>query len=404
MDEPLNSPLVNTATPPDFGSSFIDAFKASGLEDAASADESASSAKPLTEEPKLKQQQNVKPAAKNANDASSKLTKAEKDIERMFGTKKQAEAAATADAPTSTDADSEIPETIKSTKAADAFRKIKEEKAQLAKQLEELKAGKSTNPNFEAQLKALQEERDALSERVRLLDVERHPEFVKKYEGKINGVFDSVKNLVGSDGERLVGLLKSPESDYRNSQIDDIVEGLSPAKKAKLGALIVKYEEINGERAAEISEAKQDYDAIISRYQQENEEGTKAALEQASKTWAKVSENARALEIFEPRENDEEWNSELNQRLSLAQQIFNGENSEEDLAKAALWAAAAPKYRELLYAQVEVNKRLQAELSKYRGSEPGVTSKATNPGFKTANTNAAKSEDFVASVMKSLGR
>ena len=401
MDEPLNSPLVNSATPPDFGSSFIDAFKASGLEDAASADESASSAKPLTEEPKLKQQQNVKPAAKTADDA--KLTKAEKDIERMFGTKKQAEAAA-ADAPNSTDADSEIPETIKSTKAADAFRKIKEEKAQLAKQLEELKAGKSTNPNFEAQLKALQEERDALSERVRILDVERHPEFVKKYEGKINGVFDSVKNLVGTDGERLVGLLKSPESDYRNSQIDDIVDGLSPAKKAKLGALIVKYEEINGERAAEISEAKQDYDAIISRYQQENEEGTKAALEQASKTWQKVSDSARALEIFEPRENDEEWNSELNQRLSLAQQIFNGENSEEDLAKAALWAAAAPKYRELLYAQVEVNKRLQAELSKYRGSEPGVTSKATTGGSRPANTNAAKSEDFVASVMKSLGR
>ena len=323
MDEPLNSPLVNTSTPPDFGSSFIDAFKASGLEDAASADESASSAKPLTEEPKLKQQQNVKPAAKNADDA--KLTKAEKDIERMFGTKKQQQPEADA-APTSTDADSEIPETIKSTKAADAFRKIKEEKAQLAKQLEELKAGKSTNPDYDAQLKALQEERDALSERVRLLDVERHPEFIKKYEGKINGVFESVKSLVGSDGERLIGLLKSPESDYRNSQIDDIVEGLSPAKKAKLGALIVKYDEINGERAAEISEAKSDYDAIISKYQQDNEEGTKAALEQASKTWAKVSENARALEIFEPRENDEEWNSELNQRLSLAQQIFNLKN------------------------------------------------------------------------------
>ena len=399
MDEPLNSPLVNTsATPPDFGSSFIDAFKASGIDDAASAEDSANSASQVTEEPK--KQQKTKPEPKATDD--SKLTKAEKDIERMFRLKKQANEEAVA--PTSTDADSDIPETIKSTKAADAFRKIKEEKAQLAKQLEELKAGKSTNPDYDAQLKALQEERDALSERVRLLDVERHPEFIKKYEGKINGVFDSVKSLVGSDGERLIGLLKSPESDYRNSQIDDIVEGLSPAKKAKLGALIVKYEEINGERAAEISEAKSDYDAIISKYQKDNEEGTKAALEQASKTWQKVSENARALEIFEPRENDEEWNSELNQRLSLAQQIFNGENSEEDLAKAALWAAAAPKYRELLYAQVEVNKRLQAELAKYRGSEPGVTSKATSGGARPANTNAAKSEDFVASVMKSLGR
>ena len=394
MEEPLNSPLVNAAQPPDFGSSFIDAFKASGIDDAASADESANSASQVTEEPKATKQKPTK-----STDAS-KLSKAEMDIERMFGAKKQQ-----AEAPTSTDADSDIPETIKSTKAADAFRKIKEEKALLAKQLDELKSGKTANPNYEAQLKTLQEERDALSERVRILDVERHPEFVKKYEGKISGVFDSVKNLVGSDGERLVGLLKSPESDYRNSQIDDIVEGLSPSKKAKLGALIVKYDEINGERASEISEAKSDYDAIISKYQQDNEEGTKAALESATKTWAKVSENARALEIFEPREGDEEWNGELNQRLSLAQQIFNGENSEEDLAKAALWAAAAPKYRELLYAQVEVNKRLQAELSKFRGSEPGVTSKATGGGgSRPANASSAKSEDFVASVMKSLGR
>ena len=394
MEEPLNSPLVNAAQPPDFGSSFIDAFKASGIDDAASADESANSASQVTEEPKATKQ---KPQTKS----NDKLTKAEMDIERMFGTKKQQAEAA----PTSTDADSDIPETIKSTKAADAFRKIKEEKAQLAKQLEELKSGKTTNPNFEEQLKTLQQERDALSERVRILDVERHPEFVKKYEGKINGVFDSVKSLVGTDGERLVGLLKSPESDYRNSQIDDIVEGLSPSKKAKLGALIVKYDEINGEKASEISEAKADYDAIISKYQQDNEQGTKAALESATKTWAKVSENARALEIFEPRDGDDEWNGELNQRLSLAQQIFNGENSEEDLAQAALWAAAAPKYRELLYAQVEVNKRLQAELSKFRGSEPGVTSKATGGGgSRPANASSAKSEDFVASVMKSLGR
>ena len=391
MDEPLNSPLTNPASQPDFGNSILDAFNRMGAE----ADEGIST--PVTEEPKKA----ATPTASETAKPSSGASKSEKDIERLFGSSKKQTAA---EVPTSTDTDSDIPETIKSTKAADAFRKIKEEKAQLAKQLDELKAGKTANPNFESQLKTLQEERDALSERVRILDVERHPEFVKKYEGKISGVFDSVKNLVGTDGERLVDLLKSPESEYRNSQIDDIVEGLSPSKKAKLGALIVKYDEINGERASEISEAKADYDAIISKYQQDNEEGTKAALESATKTWAKVSENARALEIFEPREGDDEWNTELNGRLSLAQQIFNGENSEEDLAKAALWAAAAPKYRELLYAQVEVNKRLQAELSKYRGSEPGVSSRATTGGSRPASTNAAKSEDFVASVMKSLGR
>ena len=394
MEEPLNSPVIHSAQTPDFGNSFIDAFKANTLDDAASADESANSATQVTEEPKQKKPSTPK------SESNTKLSRSEMDIEQMFTSKQKAPATEDSSA---TD-DSGIPESIKSTKAADAFRKIKEEKAQLSKQLEEFKAGKSLSSNSEAQLKTLQEERDALSERVRLLDIERHPEFVKKYEGKITGVFESMKTLVGTDGDRLVGLLKSPENDYRNSQIDDIVENLSSAKRAKLGALIVKYDEINGEKSAEMSEAKADYDSIISKYQQENEQGTRAALESANKTWTKVSENARALEIFEPRENDEEWNTELNGRLSLAQQIFNGENSEEDLAKAALWAAAAPKYRELLYSQVEVNKRLKAELAKLRGSEPGVSSRATNPGFKSANTNSAKSEDFVANVMKSLGR
>lgn len=394
MEEPLNSPVIHSAQTPDFGNSFIDAFKANTLDDAASADESANSATQVTEEPKQKKSSTQK------SDANTKLSRSEMDIEQMFTSKQKAPATEDSSA---TD-DSGIPESIKSTKAADAFRKIKEEKAQLSKQLEEFKAGKSLSSNSEAQLKTLQEERDALSERVRLLDIERHPEFVKKYEGKITGVFESMKTLVGTDGDRLVGLLKSPENDYRNSQIDDIVENLSSAKRAKLGALIVKYDEINGEKSAEMSEAKADYDSIISKYQQENEQGTRAALESANKTWTKVSENARALEIFEPRENDEEWNKELTGRLSLAQQIFNGENSEEDLAKAALWAAAAPKYRELLYSQVEINKRLKAELAKLRGSEPGVSSRATNPGFKSANTNSAKSEDFVANVMKSLGR
>lgn len=394
MEEPLNSPVIHSAQTPDFGNSFIDAFKANTLDDAASADESANSASQVTEEPKQKKSSTQK------SESSAKLSRSEMDIEQMFTSKQKTPATEDSSA---TD-DSGIPESIKSTKAADAFRKIKEEKAQLSKQLEEFKAGKSLSSNSEAQLKTLQEERDALSERVRLLDIERHPEFVKKYEGKITGVFESMKTLVGTDGDRLVGLLKSPENDYRNSQIDDIVENLSSAKRAKLGALIVKYDEINGEKSAEMSEAKADYDSIISKYQQENEQGTRAALESANKTWTKVSENARALEIFEPRENDEEWNTELNGRLSLAQQIFNGENSEEDLAKAALWAAAAPKYRELLYSQVEVNKRLKAELAKLRGSEPGVSSRATNPGFKSANTNSAKSEDFVANVMKSLGR
>ena len=125
MEEPLNSPTVNSAQTPDFESSFIESFKANTLEDAA-AGEASAKASQVTEEPKQKKQTQPK------SEANTKLSKSEMDIERMFSPKEKAPATEDSSA---TD-DSDIPETIKSTKAADAFRKIKEEKAQLAKQLE----------------------------------------------------------------------------------------------------------------------------------------------------------------------------------------------------------------------------------------------------------------------------
>lgn len=390
----LNSPLVNTGSQPDFGNSILDAFNKMGAVDEGVADQvTENDLKPKEQAPKQQKQE------PKSQDKPTSKSRAEKDIELMFTSK----TAKTEDV--SGDVDNDIPETIKSTKAAEAFRKIKEEKAALAKQLEEIKSAKNPAEDYETKLKTLSEEREALSERLRLLDIERHPDFVKKYETRINNVFESVKGLVGTDGDRLVSLLKAPESDYRNSQIDDIVDQLSPAKKAKLGALIVKHEEIQTERNSEIAEAKSDYESIMSKYQQDETANTKTALEEANKTWSKVAENARALEIFEPRDGDEEWNSELTQRMDLARQIFNGENSEEDLAKAALWAAAAPKYRELLYAQVEVNKRLQSELAKYRGAEPGVSSSSKSNSRPAGSSNAnPNSQDFIANVMKSLGR
>ena len=113
MEEPLNSPVIHSAQPPDFGSSFIDAFKTAGLDDIAVVDGAASQ---VVEEPK----------AKKTAEPDAKLSRAEMDIDQMFKPKEKA-----------VEIDSDIPESIKSTKAADAFRKIKEEKAQLSKQIDE---------------------------------------------------------------------------------------------------------------------------------------------------------------------------------------------------------------------------------------------------------------------------
>lgn len=378
MDEPINSPVVHGDKAPEFGNSLLDAFKR--LE-----------AKDTAKEPEAAQKQQSQPKEEPKTAPAKPETAPEPKKNPLDITKREEPKPA----------DPEVPKTIKSTKAADDFKAIKAERDALAKQIEELKKTPQSN-DYEAKLKALQEERDQFSEKLKLLDIERHPEFVKKYESKLGQINESVRSLVGSDAAKLDALLKQPESDYRNQQIDEIVESLSASKRAKLGALLVQQEQLQQERNAEIEAAKKDYDQIVSRYKDDAAQKDQLAIQQAEATWQNVSKLAGELEVFQPVEGDPKSADEINASLQLAKEIFSGNNSEEDLAKAALWAVAAPRYREALYAQIEVNKRLQTELSKFKGVQPGVDSKAS--GTKTAAPNApdANSQDFIKNVMAKI--
>ena len=292
----------------------------------------------------------------------------------------------------------DTPASITSTKAADDFRKIRAERDAKTKELEDLR--KTIDPELQDKLKKAEESREELSSRLRLIDLERHPEFIKKYDDRISTVETSVKSLVGTDGDKLVSLLKIPRSDYRDSQIDEIVDSLTPAKKATLGSWLVRYEEIHSEKTAEVDQARKNYADVASRYKAREVEGVKDAVNRSTQVWGKVVDSAKELEVFVPKDGDDAWNSELAQRQELAKQIFSGQNSEEDLAKAALWAAAAPKYRELLYAQIELNRRLQDQLTKVSSSGPSVD----NRGAASKSMSGLKSDDFITDVMKNLGR
>lgn len=379
MDEPINSPVVHGDKAPEFGNSILDAFKRLESKEAA------------TKEPEAAQKQQTQPKEEPKTAPAKPETAPEPKKNPLDITKREEPK----------QADPEVPKTIKSTKAADDFKAIKSERDALAKQIEELKKTPQAN-DFEAKLKALQEERDQYSERLKILDIERHPDFVKKYEAKLGQINESIRSVVGSDAAKLESLIKQPDSDYRNQQIDEIVESLTPAKRAKLGALLVQQEQLDQERRGEIEEAKKNYEQIVSKYKQDATQRDQLAIQQAEATWSNVSKLASELEVFQPVEGDPESAKQVAASLQLAKDIFNGNNSEEDLAKAAIWAAAAPKYREALYAQLELNKRLQAELAKFKGAQPGVASQATNTKPVATNAPDAKSDSFIQSVMSKI--
>lgn len=296
----------------------------------------------------------------------------------------------------------EIPSSIKSTKAAEEFKKLKSERDAFRQELETLKKAPAATEDYVNKLKTIEQEKNVLSEQLRLLDIERHPEFQQKYNSRIEATHELIKVSGGEQGELLSKLLRVPQSDTRDAQIDRIIGELPPSKQAKVGALMARIDEISTDRTQELNSAKTQYESVIKSRQADIDQQTTAAKVQSEKTWDTIKESARALEVFEPKDGDASWNTEVSDRVELARRIFNGENDEADLAKAALWAAAAPKYRELLHAQMALNGKLQSELNKLRGSDAKVST-SSEPGRKSASSNDvpdASSNDFVKQFMK----
>lgn len=270
------------------------------------------------------------------------------------------------------------PET-KASRSASDFKKIKEDRDNARRELEELKGQleKLENSDVDNVLETLTKERDDLSQRLRVAAIERHPKFQQEYGAKIEGIVERAKRLVGAEqGDRVADLLTMRDSDYRSNALEEVMLELPTAKQAQLGAMLASVEEVRSARETALSDAENTYQQLMAEQATQRE----AALAETGKTFDAALKDAAQLEIFQTRDDDEAWNSEVKERIDMARGIFSGENDPQDLARASLWAAAAPAYRELLASQIELNRRLRQQLKEQAGATPSLTSGGESGG------------------------
>lgn len=262
------------------------------------------------------------------------------------------------------------PETKESRSAKD-FKTIKEDRDSYKSQLDELKTKLSTleNSDVDGLIETVTKERDSLSQQLKLAAIERHPKFQKEYQDKILGLVERSKKLVGEENsERVAELLIMSDSEYRSNGMEEIMLELSTTKQAQLGAMLASIEEVKQDRVNALENSEETYNQILAEQTQQRD----LAKADSNKLFDGVAKEAAALEIFTPREGDAEWNAEVEGLISHARDIYAGENDPEELARASLWAAAAPKYRELLVNQMELNRRLRVQLKEQGGATPSV--------------------------------
>ena len=259
----------------------------------------------------------------------------------------------------------------KKSRSADDFKLLKTQRDTAKSEVDTLKAEildlKSKVDSGD--IDSLRQERDDLSKRLRAASVERHPEFEKYYTNKLNGIYSRAKSTAGGEeGERMVQILKMDNSSYRDSQMEDLFSELTTSKQAQLGALIAQADEVRGERTAQLENADSAYETL----QQQQNAKHEQMMNESRQTFNEVAERAGVLEVYQKREGDDAWNAEVDARMDLARNGFLGQSDENQLAMLALWGAAGEKYRELLATQIELNRRLQAQVDGVQGSNPSV--------------------------------
>jgi len=264
--------------------------------------------------------------------------------------------------------DSDIPPEIKSEKARDGWKEVKRNLAAARKEADEWKAKVSdyekklaerTAPqvpeDIQRRLADLEKEREDLSERLRVADVERHPKFQQYFEGKTKALTEAAKGIVGQDhAAQLERILKVSDSELRTQQLDELMGELTPARAARLGAVVADIELLQQEKAAEISKAKERWGQL----QQATEAEKAAQFRQREELADRLLAAATEMEAFKAGEGaDAARVAEINTYKGFVKQALTGRLQGPDEQFMPLMAV------EGLHLKTKVLPTLQAKLA-----------------------------------------
>lgn len=266
---------------------------------------------------------------------------------------------------------------------------IKAERDRVKQEIESLK---KQGPSPE--LDALKKERDELSDRLRLVSVENHPKFKSYFENKTNAQLELAKRIAGNGkGDRIVELLKAPESPIRDQELEQALADLTTVQQSRIASVLNNLAEIESERHSEIAKARDSYERI----QSEQQEAHKANQSKVQKTFTDIvqsfTDKEKGNPAYQKRDGDEAWNSSVEQRLEQAKTLLFGDAGQDRVMKAALDAVAYPVALAQLKEVVSENARLQAQIKELTAAQPKVEGAQTTLTGGTPPTPKPKGYD-----------
>ncbi len=236
-------------------------------------------------------------------------------------------------------------------------------------ELGSLRTKSTVDPN---EFESVKQERDALSERLRVVSVEKHPKFERYFNQKTEAQFEMAKRLVGPEkSETVLALLKQDDTPERTQKLEEALADLPSLKQLQFGGVLNNLDAIRAERASEIAKAAQTYEEMVASEQKSGQD-RRQHLEKTFEGSVSKLTGKEGSALFQPRENDPAWNNEVKSRIDAAKAILFSNQQPETLVEAALNAVAYKPLLKALKYSIDESAKLKAQIAELTKANPGL--------------------------------
>lgn len=297
--------------------------------------------------------------------------------------KVEPKAPAKPDGPPAEKKDEPLPESIKSPKAAEDFKKVRADRDQHRSNAEKFETeNKQLRAEVEQHRKRngatsteeytkLKTERDALLRKVETIDLANSDRFTGYFKGEMQKQVATARAVSGEHADAIAKLIEQPRSESRNTKLREILDQLDSLDADVVKIAMTNIERLRGEREDALSKSAENYQKLK---EVEAAEATKKDAETAehrSRTAEAVLEKARANEAFQTKDGDAEHNQQVAVREEFVRAFINGKLDDNILAWTPVLAAQAIHMTERVVPGLKAHiSKLEEQIKGYVGASP----------------------------------
>lgn len=350
----------------------------------------------------------IAPVTQSEPAAEPKPTKPPEPVVSKVEPAKPVETAKPAEPPKQPEAEDKMPRTSQEWKKyRENQQKILAEKKEvadaLAKAQQEIESLRKAEPKVPEDYERLKRERDEYDAALRQTKLENHPRFKAYYDGQIDSAIKVAESVVDPDKAKEVAkLLQSPNSEFRDSKLDELLSELPPIKQGRLQRAIDKVEELRAERQAQIAKSAELYETVT---KQESEATAKQAQQQIEQTTKFIESQFDRLSVDPQFKVGETALLSPEDKNVLKNLLIGGPSTVQEAEQRVRMVAQGLAYVPLLKTMIadkERIKQLESQLAGLTAAEPRKGDSADAKTTREKPKAGARPDDIIDNWMGGL--